>query len=146
MSTAIIRIKNITIKNFKNVINGTISFENTRKNYKSSILGLYGQNGSGKTALIDAISLLKLALCGKSIPTQHADYINVDADAAQIEYNFLVKNIDKKAVYNVNYRFSLRKEAETNSVNTDEGNIQISTEDKAVLFDEILSYSYVPLT
>lgn len=43
-------------------------------------MGLYGQNGSGKTALIDVIALLKLALCGQPIPIKYADYINVDAN------------------------------------------------------------------
>ena len=42
-----IRIENITIENFKNVKKGTISLKNRRKNYRASILGLYGQNGSG---------------------------------------------------------------------------------------------------
>ena len=48
-------IESITIENFKNVAQGTLDFINKRKDYKSSVLGLYGQNGSGKTALIDAI-------------------------------------------------------------------------------------------
>ena len=68
----------------------------SQKNYKASVLGLYGQNGSGKTALIDAIALLKFALCGRPIPKQYADFVNVDADAATLEYEFTVKDIDKK--------------------------------------------------
>ena len=48
MVKSVIRIKKITIKNLKNVANGSLLFDNHRKNYKSSVLGLYGQNGSGK--------------------------------------------------------------------------------------------------
>ena len=43
MGKSVIRIKKITIKNWKNVVNGSLLFENHRKNYKSSVLGLYGQ-------------------------------------------------------------------------------------------------------
>ena len=57
-----VRIESVQIENFKNIVRGSLSFENTRKPYRASILGLYGQNGSGKTALIDAVSLLHHAL------------------------------------------------------------------------------------
>ena len=62
-----VRITNIKIKNFKNTLNGSVSLCNLRKAYKASVLGIYGQNGSGKTALIDSISLLKDILTGSKI-------------------------------------------------------------------------------
>lgn len=62
------RIEKIEIENFKNVKYGQVVLKNNRKDYKASILGIYGQNGSGKTALIDAIKFLKLAFCGQVIP------------------------------------------------------------------------------
>ena len=73
MANRIVRIESITIENFKNVAQGTLDFENKRKDYKASVFGLYCQNGSGKTALIDAIQLLKFALCCKVIPKKYAD-------------------------------------------------------------------------
>ena len=75
MDKRFVRIENISIENFKNVQKGTLDFENRRKNYRASIVGLYGQNGSGKTALIDALQLLKFSLSGKAIPEKYADYI-----------------------------------------------------------------------
>ena len=80
MKNSIVRLESIEIRNFKNVKYGRMTFENNRKEYQSSILGLYGQNGSGKTALIDALSLLKSVLTMKSIPLTFADYVHVDAD------------------------------------------------------------------
>ena len=59
MNSQFVRIESITIENFKNVRKGVLDFENRRKKYRTSIVGLYGQNGSGKMALIDAIQLLK---------------------------------------------------------------------------------------
>ncbi|MCI8605931.1 MAG: ATP-binding protein [Hungatella sp.] len=34
-----------------------MDLENKRKDYRVSIVGIYGQNGSGKTSLIDALAL-----------------------------------------------------------------------------------------
>ena len=58
MDNSIVRLTGIKLKNFKNVKYGELDFLNHRKSYKSSILGLYGQNGSGKTALIEALQIL----------------------------------------------------------------------------------------
>ena len=117
MGKSVIRIKKITIKNWKNVVNGSLLLENHRKNYKASVLGLYGQNGSGKTALIDAIALLKFALCGRPIPKQYADFVNVDADAATLEYEFTVKDIDKCIICILNISPSSYSNRSTNHCN-----------------------------
>lgn len=52
MKSAVVRLESLSTENFKNVKVGQLSFANGRKAYKTSVLGLYGQNGSGKTALI----------------------------------------------------------------------------------------------
>lgn len=139
MANRIVRIESITIENFKNVTQGTLDFENKRKDYKASVLGLYGQNGSGKTALIDAIQLLKFALCGKQVPKKYADYINVDAEYATLKYEFMVRYAE--VVYNAWYQFSMRKVIDENAVSVEETtNANMTT--KVELFDEILSFSY----
>ena len=58
MDNALIRIMGIRITNLKNVSSGEISFTNDPENSKASTLGLFGQNGSGKTVLIDALEVL----------------------------------------------------------------------------------------
>lgn len=139
MAKRITRIESITIENFKNVTEGTLDFENKRKEYKASVLGLYGQNGSGKTALIDAIQLLKFALNGIPIPRKYADYINVDAKDATLKYEFVIRY--EEAVYNVWYQFSMRKVVDETIVSIDE-TANTNEKTKVEMFDEVLSFSY----
>ena len=134
-----VRLESISIENFKNIKNGQLSFANNRKAFKTSILGLYGQNGSGKTALIDAIELLQLALKGQSIPVKFADYISVDAGYALLQYEFSVSDAEEK--YQAFYAFKLiaKKIQDTQNM---AGSESEETHYRAVIKDEILSYSY----
>lgn len=141
MKTAIVRLDGITINNFKNVNEGALSFCNNRKNYRASIVGLYGQNGSGKTALIDALSILKYVLCGAPVPLKYADYINVDSEYARIKYNVKITDPETEAEYNAVYELSFKKEEDESTVNTD-GSYSTGHY-KIVLFDEVLSFSGV---
>lgn len=138
----IVRIESITIQNFKNIKNGHLNFENSKKNYASSILGLYGQNGSGKTALIDALELLRLALSGKSLPPHFANFINVDSESATIKYALKVQSDKYKSAYDVVYELSLKREIDDSNQNMD--NPSTTENYKAIIVDEILSYSYEP--
>ena len=138
MKKGSVRIEKIEIENFKNVKKGQVTLKNNRKNYKSSILGIYGQNGSGKTALIDAIMLLKHALCGQVVPPQYADYIHVESDSAKLRFDFSVDIPERGISYGVVYEFGIKKEQNDNTQNVSE-----SENTKVVIFDEILSCSYV---
>lgn len=138
MRKSCVRLEKIIIENFKNVKKGQITLKNNRKDYKSSILGLYGQNGSGKTALIDAIMLFKYALCGQKIPPQYADYIHVEASYAKLEFDLSVKIPEKEVTYDIRYEFKLSREQDDTIEN-----MAVPTNTKAVIFDEILSCSYV---
>ena len=141
MEDTVVRLESIEITNFKNVEYGYLNFENPRKSYRASILGLYGQNGSGKTALIDAVALLKTALSGRVVPAYFADYIHVKANEATIRYCFKVANPSLNAGYAVNYEFSLRKDLDESEQNIDQDSLT-KEQYKAVLFNEVLSYSY----
>lgn len=140
MTDTIVRIENIEIRNFKNVGYGHIDFETGAKRGKASILGLYGQNGSGKTAMIDALELLRLALSGRSVPAYFADFINVDNEYATIKYGFRVSDYNKNCTYSAFYEVNLRREPDDTEQNTEQ--IFDNQHYKAVLFGEVLSYAY----
>ena len=139
MKNSFVRIERIEINNFKNVKYGELGFENTRKPYKASILGLYGQNGSGKTALIDALSLLKHLLSGESIPEKYADYINVDADQANLKFEFKVTNSEKDTEYTALYEFGIRRDFE-DLINVEHTGEHLKAT-KVVVCNEVLHFS-----
>lgn len=140
MNRQFVRIESITIENFKNVQKGVLDFENRRKKYRASIVGLYGQNGSGKTALIDAIQLLKYSLCGKSVPNKYADYVNVEKESATLRFQFKMQK--DEGVYNIWYQFSIKKVFNHSDMEDDTlANSEIRY--KVQIFDEVLSFSYL---
>ena len=140
MNTSNIRLKSITLRNFKNVFNGTLDFEHGSKDFKSSILGLYGQNGSGKTALIDALMILQCALRGTSVPAQFAEYINVDAEYAELHFEFHLDDAEQGNVFHIVYEFKMKKVLQQSDNNTDIGMLD-EVVPQAMIFDEVLSYS-----
>ena len=125
MDNALVRIMGIRITNLKNVSSGEISFTNTPENSNANMLGLLGQNGSGKTVLIDALEILKYVLCGKCVPSRYVNYISVDAEYAHLIFEFLIQFEDKKI--EAFYEFSLGKEQDLS-----DGSYRIC------IFDEIL--------
>lgn len=101
-----LRLTDLEINGLKNVKNGKLNFVNKRKAFKASVLGLYGQNGTGKTALIDALHILKLLLSGKPIPDEYCNYINVDSQEAKLSYRFRIYVLETE-IYDVDYEVCL---------------------------------------
>lgn len=69
---ATVRVRSVDIENFKSVRKGHIDFVSPVRG-GASITGVYGQNGSGKTALIDAMSILQRILSGQSLGPEAAE-------------------------------------------------------------------------
>lgn len=91
----IVRIQKIKISNFKNVENGTIEFKNNifenDIQSKAELLGIYGQNGSGKTALVDASLFFKMLLSRLPLPEDLFNYINIKSESSKLEFELYVK-------------------------------------------------------
>lgn len=117
MEYPVVRLEDIVIKNLKNVEYGHINFNLHKMNSQANILGLYGQNGSGKTVLIDALHILKQLLMGQRLSEKLVDYITLGAPAAELNFTFSVVYGDVKmwAYYDVD----LIKEMAINNSNTE---------------------------
>ena len=102
--TPIIRIQRAIIKNFRNVESGEIRFP---CNYsedifspRADVLGIYGQNGSGKTTFIDVLEILKALLSGEKIGAELSDCISYGQKTAELQFDFsILKLNDDNAVY-----------------------------------------------
>ncbi len=108
---SVVRLASLKISNIKNVRNGQIIMPNScRKqlSYKNAeVLGVYGQNGSGKTAIIDTLYYLQRIMIGSTIEEELADYIDVNDNKAEIIADF---NIFAEAViYETSYRIVLQR-------------------------------------
>lgn len=135
LERAQIRLTGLEIRDYKNVKHGFLSLENPGSGYEAGILGLYGQNGSGKTAVIDALSLLKLALSGESIPARLGEYIHVDAANAAFSFTFRLREEEEET--RTIYTLKLKKKQ------TDRGEEQrgVSGNCGVLIYGESLSWN-----
>ncbi|SFR84143.1 AAA family ATPase [Anaeromicropila populeti] len=122
MESNFVRLQKISINNIKNVTNGTIVLSKYSKNneYKgeNSILGIYGQNGSGKTAVVDVMYMLKNILVGDTLPPNTYKYIKSSKNEARLGFWFYVERGSDK--YNIEYSFAIKKEDNKRIVLTEE--------------------------
>ncbi|KOY81706.1 ATP-binding protein [Lysinibacillus macroides] len=91
---AIIKVKKITLQNVRNVRHGEIILTMNFDTFlQANVVGLYGQNGSGKTTIVDAFALLKTLLSGdKKLPSQDKRLIMAGEQVASLDFEFLVEN------------------------------------------------------
>ena len=84
----VIRLMSMEISNIKNVRYGKLEIEQRKR---GSILGIYGQNGSGKTVVVDCMVLLKYLLTGRQIPAYFYYYINSLCNTGGVKYMFATR-------------------------------------------------------
>lgn len=102
-----VRVSAVMLENIKNVKKGTFT---TNSNFnmmdQADVLGIYGQNGSGKTAVVEVFKLLKDILNGDDkFPELTTHLIYYGQKSAKVTFDFLVKN--KYGEYFVTYNVIL---------------------------------------
>lgn len=143
-----VRIQRSVLKNFKSVEYGEIVFDCDKKfvpyGTKSDILGIYGQNGSGKTSFIEALSILEILLNGGDVPGIYADCVAKGSEYAQLEFEFELQYTDGR-IRRVNYNFCMAAEENTDADKYDKDGAKTENESrfpyKVRIFNEVLSMS-----
>lgn len=94
-----VRLKGVSFRNIKNIKNASIDFpieKNIDKNGRNNIFGIYGPNGTGKTSLINCLSVLKKIICEIPLGTSEFNLIDVKSNTAELSFSFDVKVNDTK--------------------------------------------------
>lgn len=117
MDGLLIRLLSVELHNLKNVTKGTVEFrKNCDGNYfskEADVLGLYGQNGSGKTSVVQAIALFKQIAMGKKIWSDIDNVINVDSDYCAFTVKLAIQYSELEK-YLVSYSWTISKSAYQN--------------------------------
>lgn len=82
-------ISSITIQNIKNVTYGHVDLLRNKHVTGANIMGIYGQNGSGKTVFIEAIHILKCLLLGQKLPEEYNNWISVDKEKGVLSFEIV---------------------------------------------------------
>ncbi|MCU6688183.1 ATP-binding protein [Dorea acetigenes] len=136
MKQNVIRLVAIEINNIKNVKYGRLELSKSRK---GSILGIYGQNGSGKTVVVDCMVLLKCLFSGKKIPSHFYYYINSQSETAQVKYCFEIRT-DYGESY-AEYEIGLLKNGESSfCINKEKLSVRECVEGKATRLTPVFDY------
>lgn len=94
MKKAKVRIQSVCIDNIKNIQHGNVDFQPARAENpfdSASVIGLYGQNGSGKTTIIQALTLFKLIASEKPIWADMAERIRKDSESCLLSISFILQ-------------------------------------------------------
>lgn len=136
MSNIRTRIERVSIENFKNIEKGDIKLSYGSSRFNANILGIYGQNGSGKTALIDVLEMTDKLMQGDPLPLKYAEMVNKKAYNAHISIEFSMFFTDQKSGIKFVYEYSIRK-AILNLFNQSQ-----TQREWTEVFDEVLYYSF----
>ena len=131
----LIRLTQIDLEHVKNVEKGHLDFHSPQGLGSASLLGLYGQNGSGKTALIEAIGLLKDVMSGASVSRSNKDFISQGKEYAQLSFGFEIQSEVYK--FEVFYAFKIRHVRPT----AEELKDQPDALSRVEIFDECFKYT-----
>ena len=112
-----VRINKITIRDVKSVTHGVIHFDTADdlRNENASIMGIYGQNGSGKTAVVEMLDIVKHIFRGDPIPSKYLELIAKGKDACVFKVELVMFNVAGNLDLVVSYECKLESRRDPNS-------------------------------
>ena len=144
MREYVVRLSSLTVKNIKNVKKGTIFMplakERKLKLGGAEILGIYGQNGSGKTAIVDTLFFLQRIMIGKELDQNLIDYIDIDSSDAKVNAEF--KIFGPNILFEVGYYINLIKQNGEVKINREYLNCAINKDGIRTNKNIFIDYKY----
>jgi AAA15 family ATPase/GTPase len=102
-----VRLLEIKMRNFKNVKFGEIEMlsflDQEYMSEMADILGIYGPNASGKTAVIDALAIIKGLFTNNAVKDYVNEFIHVEEDFASIDVKFALCDLGEIIRYSVKF-------------------------------------------
>ena len=116
MKDKMVRILELGLFNYMNVSAGEIDTANLKdiEAGKVDIRGIYGQNGSGKTAVITAAALIKRILLGFQLPEDINQNISYGEDETKITITFYIDLVSR--AYKVLYSVTIQRDSKAGSI------------------------------
>lgn len=126
MNSQCIRLQSLELKNFKNTVYGCITMPSALNkslfDYQSDILGVYGQNGTGKSSLIEAMDILKHLLGRYRVRKDYSRYIAKGEQQCSLQAEFLIETTRLKAKLEYSVSLQRKEEALEQHADEDKGN------------------------
>lgn len=142
----IMRILEVELNNFKNIEHGIISVQSGKKNdedvfsKKAEVLGIYGQNGSGKTSVVDAIEIIQRLMSGQSIKYYSLiNLMDIQSKESDIKIRFSVDGDDLKGI--LEYSVGFKKKGDDFEIYTEELQMKDFVDGKFTRIRSILRYT-----
>lgn len=144
-----VRIENITLENFKNIGKGSVFFSEFKRLERkdlgdsdySSVLGIYGQNASGKTSIIDALGIVRHLICGGGMTFGLQNYFKKGTNNLGMCISFLLFSNSKKML--VTYSIGFKLNAKNIVVDYETLSSVDNTNDPLKFGDKKTLYSYM---
>lgn len=101
-----VKVVSLEMTNVKNVKYGKIDFDLNNDNVlDAQVVGFYGQNGSGKTAVVEAFYILQSLLNAQALPSKNQRLIYEGQETLSLNFEFLVQT--ENETNKVNYHVEL---------------------------------------
>lgn len=135
-----VRIQKIIVENFKSVRHGEIVFNCGRKKIpqdtEPDILGIYGQNGSGKTSVIEALAILKSVVSGFSVNNRYSECVMDGADYSMLSFVFDLQYPIREHEKIRTIYYSFKMGTVPNEIDDETSNSIPTYQNKVRIFDE----------